>query len=104
MWVRGSGKDTGNLPLGKLKIMRHSSSSVENYMGLIDYQSGFCTALSAGRKLLFSFAWGREGEALFHLILVYTCWIDRGKLASDVSGTTQVREEFVPGLIEKEQL
>lgn len=73
-------------------------------MGLIDYQSGFCTALSVGRELLFSFVWGREGEALFHLILAYTCWIDRGKQASNVSGTAQVREEFVPGLIKKEQL
>lgn len=85
MWVGGSGKDTGNLPLGKFKIIRHSSSSVGNDMGLIDDQSVFCTALSAGRELLFSFAWGREGEVLFRLILVYTCWIDRGKLASDVS-------------------
>lgn len=60
-------------------------------MGLIDDQSVFCTALSAGRELLF-FAWGREGEALFHLIFAYTCWIHRGELASDVSDTAQVRE------------
>lgn len=73
-------------------------------MGLIDDQSVFCTALSAGRELLFSFAWGREGEVLFRLILAYTCWIDRGKLASDVSDTAQVRQEFVRGLIKTEQL
>lgn len=64
MWVGGSGKDTGNLPLGKLKIMRHSSSSVGNDMGLIDDQSVLCTALSVGRKLLF-FAWGRKKGCTF---------------------------------------
>lgn len=66
-------------------------------MGLIDDQSIFCTALIAGRELLLSFAWGREREALFHLILAHTCWIERGKLASDVSDTAQIREAFVPG-------
>lgn len=60
----GSGKDTGNLPLGKLAIMRHGSSSVGNDMGLIDDQSILCTALSVGRELLF-FAWGRKRGSTF---------------------------------------
>ena len=61
----GSGKDTGNLPLDKLTIMRHSSSSVGNNMGLIAEQSVLCTALSVERELLFSFAWGRKRGRTF---------------------------------------
>lgn len=65
MWVGGSGKDTGNLPSGKLTIMRYSSSSVGNDMGLIDDQSILCTALGIGRELLFSFVWGRKRVSSF---------------------------------------
>lgn len=47
-----SGKDAGNLPLGKITVMRHSSSSVGNDLDLIDDQSVLCTSLSVERELL----------------------------------------------------
>lgn len=44
-----SGKVAGNLPLGKLTVMRHSSSSVGNDLVLIDDQSVLRTSLSVER-------------------------------------------------------